>query len=411
MINSLSNHKSTRDEQPGYWEFVILMAAMTALDALSIDSMMPALAQIHIDLQMATANHRQWIITTLFLGFSVGVLIFGFVADSIGRRIPTLSAFGLYAIGTVICMQADSLSVMLLGRACQGFGAAGPYVLAIAIVRDAYHGRRMARVMSLIMMVFIGAPIVAPFMGQLVLMLAGWRTIFAVLLSYSVIIALWFWWRQPETLRAENRIPIKPSVVWSNAVEVLSHTHTRAYTFAMALAGGAFIAYLSTAQQIFQDIYQTGNRFPLVFASLASTVALSSWINSRLVGKLGMAHLLGYALLGVSAVSLVFLMVSFLVQGLLPFWIYYLYLAVVIFCYGLIFGNLTSLALEPMGHIAGAASSIVNSAGTIGSIVVASIIGMSLRETVIPLVTGFGIACFAAWWLVKALRRPVTVSG
>lgn len=411
MTKPSSDHKATRYKQPGYWEFVILMAAMTALDALSIDSMMPALSQIHVDLQMATANHRQWIITTLFLGFSVGVLIFGFVADSIGRRIPTLTAFGLYAIGTVICMQADSLSVMLLGRACQGVGAAGPYVLAIAIVRDAYHGRKMARVMSLIMMIFIGAPIVAPFMGQLVLMLAGWRTIFAVLLWYSIIIALWFWWRQPETLKVENRIPIKASVVWSNAVEVLSHNHTRMYTFAMALAGGAFIAYLSTAQQIFQDIYQTGNRFPLVFASLASTVALSSWLNSRLVERLGMARLLGYALVGVSVASLAFLILSFLVQGLLPFWTYYLYLAVVIFCYGLIFGNLTSLALEPMGHIAGAASSIVNSAGTIGSIIVASIIGMSLRETVIPLVTGFGIACFIAWWLVRTLKQPETVKG
>ena len=131
-------------------------------------------------------------------------------------------AFGIYAIGTVICMQADSLNVMLLGRACQGFGAAGPYVLSIAIVRDAYQGRQMARVMSLIMMVFIGVPIVAPFMGQMVLVLAGWRTIFTVLLAYSIFVALWFWWRQPETLDVEKRIPIRPVVVWRNAVEVLS---------------------------------------------------------------------------------------------------------------------------------------------------------------------------------------------
>lgn len=264
----------------------------------------------------------------------------------------------------------------------------------------------MARVMSLIMMVFIGAPIVAPFMGQMVLMLAGWRTIFTVLLVYSIIVALWFWWRQPETLDVEKRIPIRPVVVWRNAVEVLGHTQTRTYTLAMALAGGAFIAYLSTAQQIFQDIYQIGNGFPLVFASLASTVVLSSWLNSRLVEKLGMARLLSYALTGVSVVSLGYLIVSFVLHSTMPFWFYYLYLAMVIFCYGLIFGNLTSLALEPMGHIAGAASSVVNSAGTFGSIIVASMIGMSLREAVTPLVTGFGLACFIAWWLVRPIKRP-----
>ncbi len=383
------------------------MAAMAALDAFSIDSMVPALAQIDADLEMASANQRQWIVTSLFLGFAIGVFLYGFVADSIGRRKPTLVAFCIFAVGTLICIQADSITWMLVGRVCQGAGAAGPYVLSIAIVRDAYEGRKMARVMSLIMMIFIGVPIVAPFIGQLVLLVASWRGIFWVLFVYGAVIALWFWWRQPETLDKEKRVPVRLGTMISNTREVLAHPQTRAYTIAIALAGGAFIAYLSTAQQVFQEIYQTGIKFPIVFASLASTIGLSSWLNSRWVERLGMACLLNRAFMVVAAVSLCYLIGSMFWQNTPPLWFYYAYLAVVLFCYGLIFGNLTSLALEPMGHIAGAASSVVNSLSTLGAISVAAIIGMNLRSSVTPVVAGFGIACLLAWLLVKDIDRPV----
>lgn len=383
------------------------MAAMTALDALSIDSMIPALAQIDADLGMSNPNQRQWIVTSLFFGFALGVLVFGFVADAIGRRAPVMCAFAIFVVGTLICMQSTNLGWMLAGRVCQGVGASGPYVLSIAIVRDTYQGRKMARVMSLVMMVFIGAPIVAPFIGQLVLMVAGWRSIFGVLLAFCVAIALWFWRRQPETLAVEKRVPLKLKSIASNACEVLGNRQSRTYTIAMALAGGAFIAYLSTAQQIFQEIYQTGNSFPAVFASLASTIGLSSWLNSRWVETLGMARLLGRALLMVFCFSVLYLIGSLLWSATPPFWFYYLYLAGVIFSYGLIFSNLTSLALEPMGHIAGAASSVVNSVGTIGSLIVAATIGANLHNSVTPVVVGFGLACLLAWLLVRKIDRPV----
>ncbi len=386
------------------------MAAMTALDALSIDSMIPALSQIDVDLGMSNPNQRQWIVTSLFFGFAIGVLIFGFVADAIGRRKPVMCSFAIFVVGSLICMQSTSLSWMLAGRICQGFGASGPYVLSIAIVRDAYQGRKMARIMSLVMMVFIGVPIVAPFMGQLVLIVASWRSIFGVLLSYSVVIALWFWLRQPESLSIEKRVPLKIKSVLSNAREVLSNRQVRTYTAAMALAGGAFIAYLSTAQQIFQEIHQIGIEFPAVFASLASTIGLSSWLNSRWVESLGMARLLGRALLMVFCASVLYLIGSLAWPAMPPFWFYYVYLAVVIFCYGLIFSNLTSLALEPLGHIAGAASSVVNSAATIGSLLVAASIGGNLNETVTPLVVGFGVTCLLAWLLVSKIDRAVTVA-
>lgn len=383
------------------------MAAMTALDAFSIDSMVPALAQIDIDLNMADANQRQLIVTSLFLGFSIGVFFYGFIADSIGRRKPTLFAFGIFAVGTLLCMQANSLGWMLAGRVLQGFGAAGPYVLSLAIVRDAYKGRKMAQVMSLILMVFIMVPIVAPFIGQLVLMVAGWRSIFGVLLIYCIVVGIWFWLRQPETLDPAKRVPVKLRTIRNHTIEVLSHAHTRAYTTAMALASGAFIAYLSTAQQVFQEIYHTGIRFPIVFASLASTIGLSSWLNSRWVERLGMARLLAIAFVVVATVSVCYLTGAMLWQGTPPLWFYYSYLVVVLFCYGLIFGNLTSLALEPMGHIAGAASSIINCVATLGAIAVAAIIGSSMGTTVTPVVAGFGVSCLCAWLLVKNIDRSV----
>lgn len=383
------------------------MAAMTALDALSIDSMIPALAQIDADLAMSHANQRQWIVTSLFFGFAVGVLVFGFVADAVGRRRPVMCAFAIFAVGTVICIQSNSLGWMLVGRICQGIGASGPYVLSIAIVRDAYQGRQMARIMSLVMMVFIGVPIIAPFIGQLVLMVAGWRSIFGVLLIYCIAVAVWFWQRQPESLVPEKRVPLRIKSIWSNAGEVIGNKQCRTYTIAMALVTGAFIAYLSTAQQIFQEIYHIGIKFPLVFASLASTIGLSSWLNSRWVERLGMARLLGRALIAVFCASAVYLVASLLWGTTPPFWFYYLYLALVIFCYGLIFGNLTSLALEPMGHIAGAASSLVNCVATIGALMVAATIGVNLGKTVLPLVIGFGVSCLLAWLITRKIDRPV----
>lgn len=392
---------------PGYREFVVLMAAMTALDAASIDSMVPALAQIGEDLQLHSANHRQWIINALFLGFGVGVFMYGFIADSIGRRKPTLFAFGIYALGTVICMQSSSMTEMVIGRGFQGFGAAGPYVLAITIIRDTYTGRKMAKVMSLVQMIFIGIPIVAPFAGQLVLLFAGWRSIFTALLFFGILTASWFWLRQPETLSPTDRLPLSVEKVWQNTLEVLRRKQTRSYLISMALATGAFIAYLSTAQQVFQDIYNTGTRFPIVFASLATAIGLSSWLNSRWVEALGMSRLLNRALAGVTVASIGYLILSNAWAETPPLWFYMMYLSTVMFCYGLIFGNLTSLALEPMGHIAGAASSVVNSFSMFGAIAISVLIGSTLNTSVLPVVIGFGTCCLTAWLLLRSIKRPV----
>ena len=192
---------------PGRLEFILLLALMTALDAFAVDAMLPALGQIGADLQLQNDNQRQLIITSLFLGFSLGVLFYGFVSDRYGRRPPVIAGFLIFCVASIICSLSNTIGTLLTGRILQGIGAAGPYVIAVAIVRDRYEGRDMAQIMSLIMMVFIGVPMVAPFIGQQLQHLAGWRSIFVALTIYSVVVLGWFHIRQPETLHPDKRKP------------------------------------------------------------------------------------------------------------------------------------------------------------------------------------------------------------
>ncbi len=407
---SLLQRPSLSWQGPGRREFIVLMALMTALDAFSIDGMLPALAVMAVELDVRVDNHRQFIITSIFFGFALGVVIYGFLADSIGRRKPALAGFVIYAIGTMVCMFSDTFSWLIGGRVLQGLGSAGPYVLATTIIRDRFEGREMAQVISLIMMIFIGVPMIAPFVGQGLLLITGWRGIFTALLLFGVATMLWFWWRQPETLPVARRKRVSASVVLSSMRTVASDAPTRLYVLALGLVTGAFIAYLSTGQQVFQEIYGLGTRFPLAFASLASIFGLACYCNSRWVESLGMATLVRRALVAVVGVSAVAVLCFWVMSNHLPLWLWIAYMAAIKFCFGLLFGNLTTLALESMGHIAGSASSLINATSKILAIALASVIGAWLDMTVMPVVLGFGILAALALWVTHraALLRAVT---
>ncbi len=381
------------------------MAAMSALDAFSIDAMLPALDQIGADLNVVVENQRQYVITALFLGFSIGVFFYGFIADWIGRRAPVLFGFVMYCIGSAACIFADSYSMMLVGRVLQGVGAAGPYVLAIAIVRDSYEGEEMARMMSLIMMVFIGVPMIAPFVGQGILLVSGWRSIFIALALFAVLTGIWFWQRQPETLPANVRTTLDASQVKQSMAEVLTHPVSRYYLLTIGLLAGAFIAYLSTAQQIFQDMYGLGTRFPIVFASLAAMFGIGSFINSRVVEKTGAVTMVKLAIGLIIAASVVYLLMYHSMHTLPPLHVHVAYNGVVVFCFAFLFGNTTSIAMEPMGHIAGAASSVINSLSTIIAIAVATLIGSQLTDTGHPIVIGYLVMAIVALALVYTAEQ------
>ena len=381
------------------------MAAMSALDAFSIDAMMPALAQIGDDLGIAAENDRQLVITALFLGFSIGVLFYGFLADHYGRRIPVIGGFLLFVAGSLACLTAETFSVMLAGRVLQGLGAAGPYVLSIAIVRDSFKGDEMARLLSLIMMVFIGVPMVAPFIGQGLLLLAGWRSIFAVLMLFALLTMCWFAIRQRESLSFENHRPLSLLKIKQSVLEVLSHPVTFRYIIVIGLLAGAFIAYLSTAQQVFQEMYQLGTRFPIVFASLAFVFGIASFLNSRLVIRIAPDVLVKYAI-GLIVFSSMVYLVAFRDHSVSPpLYVHLVYLSLIMGSFAFLFGNTTSLAMEPMGHIAGAASSVVNSFSTMIAIVVATLVGSQLDSTVYPVVVGFGVLGAIALVICLSLNR------
>ena len=381
----------------GRREFIVLMAAMSALDAFSIDAMMPALEQISTDLGMLVENQRQYIITSIFFGFSIGVLVYGFVSDSIGRRIPVLAGMVIYSIASLLCIFADSLSLLLVGRALQGVGAAGPYVISIAIVRDRFEGRDMAEIMSLIMMVFIGIPMIAPFIGQSIMLVTDWRSIFIALAIYGLIVMLWFLLRQAETLPAEKRVKLSLATCWSQVKEILSEKQTAYYTLGMSAISGAFIAYLSTAQQVFQNIYPLGTKFPLVVALLASFYGVACFTNSRVVQVLGMAKLISLAQIAIVISSALYAILIALAVTTPPLWIHIVYTGFVIFCFGFLFENVVTLALEPMSHIAGSATSVITSVSTLVAIALSTLIGAFLVDSAMPLVLGFLFLCAVGW--------------
>src|SRR5262245_29569898 len=234
------------------------MATLTALAALSIDMVLPALPAIGSSLGVARSNDNQLIVSLLFLGFGLGQLFYGPLSDAVGRKPAAFVGLALFSVGCVIALTARSFPQMLAARFLQGIGVAGPRTITLALVRDRFEGRQMARVMSLITVVFILVPIVAPAIGQTVLALSGWRAIFGVYLALSLLVTIWFAMRQEETLPRSRRIPLTLSRIAAAARDVVSHRQSVGYTVAAGLVFGALIGYLTSAQQILQQQYALG---------------------------------------------------------------------------------------------------------------------------------------------------------
>lgn len=387
-------------------EFIALMAACMSIVAISIDAMLPALGIIGRDLGASNANHAQFIISATFFGMAIGQLICGPLSDALGRKRLLYLSLLLYLAGTITCLFADSMAVMLAGRFIQGLGVAGPYVSAISIVRDLYSGNPMARIMSLMMMVFMAVPVVAPTVGQLVLYLASWRHIFVVLLVYASAVIIWAAFRLQETLPEERRIPFSLSNIMSGAKTVLGNRATICYTLSAGCLFGSLIGYLNSSLQIFQGIFAVGDQFALYFGGLSMTIAVSSLLNSHLVSRFGMRKICTYAFLAkISAtVLLLIAMTAFPVE----LWMFVLFGAVQFFCMGLLFGNINALAMEPMGRIAGMASAIIGSISSMISIVVGSAIGQLFNNTIYPLLMGFLVlGLLALFFLLGAEKRPL----
>jgi len=384
-----------------FGEFVALMATLTSLVALSIDALLPALPAIGQSLGVQRENDNQLIIALLFLGMAFGQMIYGPLSDSVGRKPAIYIGLGLYITGAFMALVSTTFPVMLIGRVIQGMGGAGPRIITVAIIRDQYQGRAMARVMSFITTVFILVPIVAPLVGQTILLVAHWRAIFGLYLLLATIAFIWFALRQPETLTPDRRRPFSWAQLMAAIREIFSNRLAFGYTIAIGLIFGAFMGYLNSAQQIFQEMYGLGKLFPFFFGALAFSIGSASFLNGRLVMRYGMRVLSRNALLTFSSLSLIFGVISAMLAGQPPLWALMTYFLMSFFCVGMLFGNLNALAMETLGHIAGVGAAVIGSLSTLISLFLGTLIGQSYNGTVLPLVTGFALLSIAAFGVIE----------
>jgi DHA1 family bicyclomycin/chloramphenicol resistance-like MFS transporter len=394
----------------GLAEFVALMALMTSLVALSIDAMLPALNQIAVELGISDPQKTHLIVSLFFIGMAFGQLYYGPLSDSKGRRYAIISGLIVFGIGTVVCMQADSLTVLLIGRVIQAFGVSGPRIAALAVIRDQYQGEAMARVMSFIMMVFILVPMLAPSFGQAVLAISSWRHIFTSFLFIGLLTGIWYFLRQPETLPKDKRIPFSWRQLRISGRFILTHKLVMFYTLSMGLVFGAFLAYISASQTVFQDIYDTGELFPLYFAFLAFSIGLASFTNGTLVMRLGMRKLCTWAIFGWLGFSIVLTILCLIYQGIPPLNYFIAVLFSAFFCIGILFGNLNSMAMQPLGDTAGFGAAIIGSLSSVVSVPTAVFIGSYIDYTITPIALGFvffGGLSMTFFWLAERPQKII----
>jgi DHA1 family bicyclomycin/chloramphenicol resistance-like MFS transporter len=387
--------------EPSLAEFVIIISMMMSLTALSIDAMLPALPQIGADLKVQNDNNRQLVVSAIFLGLAAGQLFFGPLSDKTGRKPAICGGLSLYIVGALVSIFSINFPMMLAGRLLQGAGVSAPRAVGLALVRDRYEGRAMARVMSFVMTIFILVPMIAPTFGQALLYFTGWRSIFGSFILLALITSGWFALRMPETLAPENRAPFSLQRIVSATREILRTRPAIGYTVTAGLISGAHLGYLSTSQQIFQEQYGLGDRFPSYFAIIALSIGLASFLNTRLVMRFGMRFLVRWSLAAILVLAVMTLLISLLTAGQPPLWLLMAYLMMTFFGIGVLFGNQNSLAMEPLGHIAGIGAAMVGSLATFISVPMGTIIGQSYNGTIIPLVAGIAIMASLSLAIVR----------
>lgn len=393
-----------RSQQPaGLRAFVALVAALMATNALAIDSMLPALPEIGEALGIAEANDRQWIITAYLLGFGGAQIVFGPLADRFGRRPVLLAGLAVYTLASLAAAAATSFEAMMAARVVQGIGAAGSRVLAVTIVRDRFAGRQMARIMSLAFIVFLAVPILAPSIGQLIILVAPWRWIFLALGLFGALVALWATRSLPESLAPENRRPIAIGSVLAAFAACLSLRVPLGYMTAMTFMIGGLFGFINAAQQIFVDVFRAPEWFTLVFAAIAAFMALAAFLNARIVERYGMRRVSHTALMGYVALTLVH--AGLALAGRETIWVFALFQGASMFCFGLMVSNFGAMAMDPLGRIAGTASSVQGFVTTVGGAAIGFFIGQQFNGTATPTVIGFAACGLAALAMVLVAER------
>ena len=363
-------------------EFIALVAALMALNALAIDVMLPALPYMGDALGVANENERQLVVSTYMIGFGAAQLFFGPITDRFGRRAPLFFGIALYVICAIAANFAPTFAILLGLRFVQGLGAAATRVIAISVIRDQYSGREMASVMSLAFMVFMAMPIVAPGIGQLILLAGTWHYIFIFMAVLASIIGLWAWLRLPETLHPEYRRPLAVSVILDGFRAVFTNRVAFLYGLCGMFLFSAMFGFIICTQQIFVGIYGLGPYFPVAFASVAGLMAFANFLNSYIVKRVGMRRLSHLSILVYIACGA--LILTFSLIGPVPFWLFYVLLMVLQFFFAWASSNMNSLSMEPLGAVAGTAAAVFGFMQTVGGAIIGTFIGQQFNGSLTP---------------------------
>ncbi len=393
------------------FEFVALMASLMSIVALTIDAILPAMADIGVSINSLDPTQNQLLVTMIFLGLGVGQLFFGPLSDSLGRKPIVYFGFTVFLIASIICLFAPNLELMLVGRVLQGIGLSAPRTISISIIRDTYRGDYMAKIMSFVTAFFILVPVVAPAIGKAVMGITGWQGIFYMQLFFALVVGIWFYKRQEETLHPEYKVPFSFHVFIRGTKEIFKYKETVSCTMISGLITGSFLVYLSSAQHVFEELYGLTETFPYVFAGLALSVGFSTLMNGTLVLHFGMRNLSFTALVVFTCIALSYSLL-FLGAKNPSITILLIFLSLQFLCLGFIWGNMRSIAMEPIGHIAGIGAAITGFISTILSIPISIFVGSFIEDSVWALFAGLGVCGLISVLLFMTFKtRPLFASN
>ena len=390
-------------KRPGTREMTVMLAGLMALNAFAIDAMVPALPNIGHSLHVVEENSRQLVVVAYFIGFASTQLLWGPLSDRFGRK-PVLGAgILLYGIFALLCAFASSFPLLIAGRVAMGASAAVTRVLVVAMVRDLFEAEAMARVMSLVFMVFMLVPVLAPNIGQLILLVASWRAIFFLLGGYALVMLVWSSWRLPETLHPEFRRSLNPREMIAAVRQTVSEPQSRGYTIATTIIFSALVAYIASIQQIVFDAFGEGRFIGLVFAAIAAPMALASWTNSQVVERFGLRRVGHSGAAGLIVITGLHAVIALSGHEKLIIFVVLQSLAMASFAF--CSSNLNTLAMEHMAPIAGTASSVQGVVGTLGAAIIGFAIGQAFDGTPTPFLVGTAI-CAVMGFVVIVLTEP-----
>ncbi|SMX28365.1 Bicyclomycin resistance protein [Pelagimonas phthalicica] len=391
---------------PKRLEIIALMAMLTATLAFSIDAMLPALPEIAAKMTPQDVNRAQFIVTSFVFGLGIGTLFAGPLSDRFGRRSLVIGGCTIYVAAAIWGSQAQTLESLLVARVIQGIGAAGPRVATMAILRDLYSGRDMARTISFVMIIFTLVPAIAPLVGTYLIHWGGWPAVFWAFAVFALICSLWFSIRMPETLPVENRRPFTLGAIWSATVEMYRHPVVLWSIVTQGFCFGVLFSMISTVQPIYDGVFGRGVEFPYWFGGIVLVAGMSGFVNAALVMRLGMRKLIVTMLwVQVTASSVMLALTLSGLSGETAFYVFVAWQTLVFFQIGLTLGNLNAIALEPMGHVAGLATSIMGSIATVVAVLLAALVTLNFDNSILPLVVGILSYCAIAILCMRIMAR------